>query len=321
MDLRWKQLRQADLNLLVAFVVFAEELSVSAAAKRLLLSQSATSRMLDRLRAQFEDDLMVRGAKGYQLTPAGVRLARELERLLPELEALMGKPVFNPAREEASFRITGPDNACAMLCPLLCRHVLPEAAGVKMIFVPWSESALTDLDRGRVDLVLSNDDVLVPAHLRSQLLYREQWSCIVSQESRWPERLTLKRYLEGEHVVVSLLDGVQSIPDKRLAAMGKTRSWSIRMAYFGAALECIPGTELILTATSSATRAARGRKDLRILEAPTELTGFGFQAIWHPRLETDPAQSWLRERMFALAKTLEGGDSKLSKRFLSSKQI
>jgi len=307
MNLRWKQLRQMDLNLLVAFAVFAEELSVSAAAKRLLLSQSAASRTLDRLRAQFDDELMVRSAGGYQLTPVGARLARELERLLPEIESLTGKPVFDPAREEASFRITAPDNLCAMLCPLLCREVLPKAPRVKLIFVPWSEAAVEDVDRGRLDIAVSNDDVLVPVHLRSQRLYREHFWCVVARGSRWREQLTLKQYLEAEHIAVSLIDGVQSIPDKRLAALGKRRRWSINVPYFGAALECVERTELMLTVTSSGARAARLRKDLRVMEAPKEITGFGFQAIWHPRIETDAARRWLSEQIFEAAKRIDTG--------------
>jgi DNA-binding transcriptional LysR family regulator len=304
MSMRWKQLRQMDLNLLIAFAVFAEELNISAAAKRLFLSQSAASRTLDRLRAQFEDDLMVRGSGGYQLTPTGARLQRELERLLPELETLLGRPQFDAATDEASFRITGPDNICATVAGLLCRKVLPQASGIRLSFVPWNEEALADLDRGRVDLVLSNDDVLVPAHLQSRIIYRELWACVVDRGSPLPERLTLKRYLEADHVVVSMLDGVQSIPDKRLAALGKARKSSIRMPYFGAALECIAGTKLVLTATSGVAGAARRRKDLRVIEAPPEITGFGFQAVWHPRLETDRAQAWLREQIFLLAREL-----------------
>jgi hypothetical protein len=47
--MRVTQLRQADLNLLVVFLVLAEERNVSRAAKRLLLSQPAVSRALQRM--------------------------------------------------------------------------------------------------------------------------------------------------------------------------------------------------------------------------------------------------------------------------------
>jgi hypothetical protein len=71
--MRVTQLRQADLNLLVVFSVLAEERNVSRAAKRLLLSQPAVSRALQRMRDTFHDDLLVRTAKGYEPTPPGER--------------------------------------------------------------------------------------------------------------------------------------------------------------------------------------------------------------------------------------------------------
>jgi DNA-binding transcriptional LysR family regulator len=302
--MRWKQLRQVDLNLLIAFSVFAEELNITAAAKRLFLSQSAASRTLQRLQALFNDDLLVRGASGYQLTPAGARLQSELNRLLPELETLIGRPVFDYATEHATFRLTGPDNACSSLCPLLCRQALRSAPKIKFHFVPWSGNALSDLDRGRLDLVLSNDDVLVPAHLRSQTLFRVQWYCIVAREAKWPSRLTLKRYLAADHVTVAVLDGVQTIPDKRLAALGLTRNSAICLPYFGAALECLPETNLVLTATSGIAQIAKKHPGLRVLEAPKELSGFAFQAVWHPRLDSDPAHTWLRETIFRLSREI-----------------
>ena len=300
--MRWKQLRQADLNLLVAFSVFAEELNVTAAAKRLLLSQSAASRTLQRLQELFQDDLLVRGSGGYQLTPAGARLQAELNRLLPELESLLGRPAFDSGSEKAAFRLTGPDNACSVLCPLLCRQVLQTAPGVEFQFVPWSNQALTDLDHGRLDLVLSNDDVLVPAHFKSRTLFRVKWYCIVSRRGEWPARLTLDRYLAADHVAVPVLDNVQTIPDKRLSALGLTRRTPIRVPYFGAALECIPQTKLVLTATSGVAQMARRHSGLRVVEAPAELTGFSFQAVWHPRLDSDPAHSWLRETIFRISR-------------------
>jgi DNA-binding transcriptional LysR family regulator len=87
--MRVTQLRQADLNLLVVFSVLAEERNVSRAAKRLLLSQPAVSRALQRMRDTFHDDLLVRTAKGYEPTPQGERVLQELEIMLPKLDRLM----------------------------------------------------------------------------------------------------------------------------------------------------------------------------------------------------------------------------------------
>jgi DNA-binding transcriptional LysR family regulator len=48
------------LNLLIVFAVIAEEKSVTKASARLLLSQPAVSRALQRARSMFQDELMVR---------------------------------------------------------------------------------------------------------------------------------------------------------------------------------------------------------------------------------------------------------------------
>jgi DNA-binding transcriptional LysR family regulator len=192
-----------------------------------LLEGPATSRTLQRLRAMFEDDLMIRGPGGYQLTPAGVRLQQELNQLLPQIESLLGKPVFDARLEEASFRLTGLDNVCSMVCPLLCREILPSAPRVALNLVPWRESAFADLDHGRLDLVLSNDDILTPSHLVSQRLYRERWYCIVAKDSPLPERISLKRYLACEHIAVPVLEGSRRfrISDCRRSGMsGRLRS-------------------------------------------------------------------------------------------------
>ncbi len=51
--MRLEKLRQVDLNLLITFAAIAEEKSITAAASRLLLSQPAVSRALQRARTMF----------------------------------------------------------------------------------------------------------------------------------------------------------------------------------------------------------------------------------------------------------------------------
>jgi DNA-binding transcriptional LysR family regulator len=289
--MRLEKLRQIDLNLLIIFAVIAEEKSVSRAAGRLLLSQPAVSRALQRARAAFQDDLLVRSSSGFELTLRGHKILQELEELLPKIEGLVMPSVFDPKRERSNFRISGPDNVCIALLPQLCRRNTTERYKVNFDFLPWQADATDMLERGKLDLILHIDDGLLPSHFSSEKLYREDWVCAVARQSKFRDRLTLK------HIIVTTLPSVQNIPDKQLVALGTKRRSSVRMPYFGAALSCLPGTELVLTLTSGMAQVVKRDSDLRLVQAPPELRPFHFLMVWHPRLTADPRHAWLREAM------------------------
>jgi DNA-binding transcriptional LysR family regulator len=63
------------------------------------------------------------------------------------------------------------------------------------------------------------------------------------------------------------------------------------------ALQCLPGTELVLTVTSGMHSVIRGNRELRVVKVPHQLHPFHFLMAWHPRLNTDPRHVWLREAM------------------------
>jgi DNA-binding transcriptional LysR family regulator len=205
--------------------------------------------------------------------------------------------VFDPKRERSNFRISGPDNVCIALLPRLCRRYTTERYKVIFDFLPWQADAADMLERGKLDLILHIDDGLLPSHFSCEKLYREDWICAVARQSKFGDRLTLKQYLAAEHLIVTTLPSVQNIPDKQLAGLGAKRRSSVRMPYFGAALSCLPGTELVLTLTSGMTQVVNRDSDLRLVKAPPELRPFHFLMVWHPRLATDPRHAWLREAM------------------------
>src|ERR1700743_3192375 len=117
MAMRLEKLRQVDLNLLITFAAIAEEKSVTAAASRLLLSQPAVSRALQRARTMFQDDLLVRSPHGFELTLRGTKSLDELEVLLRTMEYLVTPNLCDPVRKKSHFRISGPDNVCAVVLP------------------------------------------------------------------------------------------------------------------------------------------------------------------------------------------------------------
>ncbi|MCU1299889.1 MAG: transcriptional regulator, LysR family [Candidatus Sulfotelmatobacter sp.] len=304
--MRLEKLRQVDLNLLITFAAIAEEKSITAAASRLLLSQPAVSRALQRARKMFQDDLLVRSPQGFELTLRGRKILQELEGLLPKMENLVTPSLFDPTREKSHFRISGPDNVCTVVLPRLCRQYANGRYQVQFEFLPWQSGIAELVEQGQVDLVLHIDDGLLPSHFQSERLYREDWICAVARGSRFGDRLSLKQYLAASHIVVSTYAGVQTIPDKRLAAGGAKRSSCIRVPYFGVALQCLAGTELVLTLTGGMTSVIKNDRRLRIVKAPHELHPFHFLMAWHPRLNTDPRHVWLREAMRSTTGALNG---------------
>jgi DNA-binding transcriptional LysR family regulator len=295
--MRLEKLRQVDLDLLIVFAVIAEEKSATKASARLLLSQPAVSRALQRARSMFQDQLLIRSPSGFELTLRGRKILEELEQLLPKIEGLVVPIVFEPRKERSNFRISGPDNVCAALLPHLCRRYTTERYKVSFDFLPWQPDAVEMLERGKLDLILHIDDGLLPSHFSSERLYREDWVCAVARQSKFHDRLTLKQYLAAEHLVVTTLPGVQNIPDKQLAALGAKRRSSVRMPYFGAALNCLAGTELVLTLTNGMSQMVESNSTLRLVKAPPQLRPFHFLMVWHPRLGSDARHIWLRQAM------------------------
>jgi DNA-binding transcriptional LysR family regulator len=302
--MRVTQLRQADLNLLVVFSVLAEERNVSRAAKRLLLSQPAVSRALQRMRDTFHDDLLVRTAKGYEPTPQGERVLQELEIMLPKLDRLISGSTFDPATEHCSFRIAATDNATSIIAPILCREVLPVARQVRFTFASWRGDVFEDLSHGRLDLALIGDEGHVPSPLLTEVIYEEELVCIVAADAPYHRQLTLKQYLAAEHIGVDVVEGSQHIPEKRLAAHGHRRRTVITLPYFGAATRCIPGTKLILTAPRRFARLEAENRKIKVQKAPEEITGFKYLMIWHPRVNTDAAHTWLRGEIRRIGKEI-----------------
>ena len=193
MAMRLEKLRQVDLNLLITFAAIAEEKSVTAAATRLLLSQPAVSRALQRVRAMFQDDLLVRSPQGFELTLRGRKILDELEGLLPRMENLVAPALFDPAREKSHFRISGPDNVCTVVLPHLCRQYANGSYQVQFEFLPWQSGTTELVEHGQLDLVLRNDEGLLPSHFQWERLYEEDWICAVARESHFGDRLPLKQ--------------------------------------------------------------------------------------------------------------------------------
>ena len=88
-----------DLNLLKVLHALLKTESVSKAADRLHVTQSAVSHALKRLREIFRDPLLVRDGALMRASPRALALKEPLERAISDIHALMTLASdFDPAR-------------------------------------------------------------------------------------------------------------------------------------------------------------------------------------------------------------------------------
>src|SRR5258708_4886999 len=127
--MRQPHLRDVDLNLLHALHALLTERHVTRAAKRCFLSQSAMSRALERL--------------------------REMESLMPRLEAMVRGEEFDPARSQERFRVAMTDHAAMVLMPALMERIRTAAANVRVDGSAWHDRAYEDVAAGRIDTALT----------------------------------------------------------------------------------------------------------------------------------------------------------------------
>src|SRR5262249_43818947 len=102
-------LRSLDLNLLTVFEAIYEVGTVSGAADRLALSQSAASHALARLRDACKDDLFARASQGLSPTPAAKEMYPAIKQALDALRTTLAEASgFDPGTSQRRFRISIP---------------------------------------------------------------------------------------------------------------------------------------------------------------------------------------------------------------------
>ena len=289
-------LRQVDLNLLSTLYALLEERHVTRAAKRCFLSQPAMSRSLERIRDTFGDELLIRTGRTYERTVRGEWLLRELENLLPRLEALVRGEPFDPAQSRERLRTAVTDNGSIVLLPALTQRIRTAAPDITLEIVAWHDRSFEDVEAGKIDLALSPLAALSP--LETERLFKEDFVCLLGADHQLrARRFTLKQYLELSHVAVGALD-------RPLADLGLRRRVALSVPFLVPAVAAVAGSDLVLTLPRKLAKAVAAMANVRFVEPPPEIKSFQYFMVWHPRLTAEPAQVWFREQLQIVAKTI-----------------
>lgn len=291
-----------DLNLLVAFDTLLEERSVSRAADRLNLSQSAMSSSLSRLRDYFGDELLIPVGRRMEPTALALSLAPPIREILQKIRVtLQTRPTFDPATAQRRVRIMTSDYLIEVLLARVIRELATRAPGIQIQILPSNELSYGLFLRGDVDLMIVPEEHTLSDHPR-QLLFEETFSCVVWAGNRAvPEPFTLEDWLKMSQVVVHFGRDQLTLFERWFAEQSATRAAERRVDViapsFGVLPHLLVGTERVATMH---TRHARIYEKLLPVRVLAPLPGFPIlreMMQWHRHLDTDPAIRWFIDLM------------------------
>ena len=286
-----------DGRLLQLLLAVLETGSITAAAARLGVTQSAVSHLLDKLRAITGDPLFVKRGRGIVPTAHAESLAAPARELLRKMGQFAQGAAFDPARWHADLTIAANDFQRDLLLPPLAARLRGAAPGVTLRIVPSGAPGAELLRSDACQLVISprppdGTDIL------QKRLFEDEYRVFYDPAVR-AAPASAQEYFAAGHVTVAYEAHRGLELDRQLAARGVHRRFAVRVPGFAALPAFVRGTPLLTTAPSLLARTARSA--LASAPVPVDCPRLPMYLVWHMRYKQDAAHRWLRAQLEAVA--------------------
>ncbi|WP_310451502.1 LysR family transcriptional regulator [Sulfuritalea sp.] len=290
---------RVDLNLFVIFDTVLAEGGITAASRKLNLSQPAVSHALTRLRGLLGDPLFQRQGRAMVATPLARAIAAPVRAALRNIEGTLHQAMrFDPASSERRFTLAFRDVLELILVPPLMQALSEEAPQLDIIAARMNRRSLeSDLFAGRVDIGI---DVLLPvsSEIRCEQALAEPMVVVARKgHPALAKKLDLKSYLAQQHIQVSSRRRGPGLEDLELARVGVSRRIRLRCQHYGTACRTVSMTDLLATMPARYATVMNQPYGNEIRPLPLKDTQLELYLYWHRNTDADPAGIWLRERL------------------------
>ncbi|HET8993490.1 MULTISPECIES: LysR family transcriptional regulator [unclassified Rhodococcus (in: high G+C Gram-positive bacteria)] len=299
------ELRRVDLNLLVVLDVLLTECNVTKAARRLNMSQPATSTALARLRKQFDDPLLVKSGRTLRPTPRALALAEPLRRVLSTVErSILTVPEFDPATAERAFTLLTGDYSEVTLLRNLLRRNRYRSHGIRFDMQPLSMAGIEAFHRHEVDLAVVPEQLLATSEFeqcRRRVVLHDRYVGVVWSGHPYAGIELTADVLAGYPLLSYLQYGGDKSLSRTLSRAGigtRSSATTTNIAVLPYVLEM---TDLVTIIPERMARRIAGVAQLRILEPNFSLPAVREWAVWHEEFDDDPGHRWLRTELSVIA--------------------
>ncbi len=302
-------LRNMDLNLLVVFDALMRERNVSRAAESIYLSQPAMSHALKRLRAQLDDQLLVRTTNGMQPTQRALTLEGPIRSILNQTERCLSPSAeFNPKQIQQRFIICATNYFEVTVFPDFVARLQSSAPGVE-VEIQLLQNVFPEqaLETGDIHLIAGVAEYLSGTkRLCSQPLLQDSLTCVVGQRCPLPEghQLSLEEFMSLTHAYPSPLGVRANLVESWLADRGLERKIAVTTRSYQAAAYIVCKTDYALSLPHHLAEKMAPLYGLKLLKPPPGFPSFHIDLIWHPLYENDPGLIWFKSQLLETVSSL-----------------
>ncbi len=285
-----------DGHLLQLLIAILETGSITRAAQRLGVTQSAVSHLLNKLRTITGDALFVKSGRGIVATARAEALVLEARKLLTSMEHFVQSEQFDPAYWKTSFTIAANDFQRDVLLPPLITRLQSDAPGVTLRIIPSGVPTLDMLRLEQCQMIISPrppDGTDIMQKRLFEDTYRVFYDAVQRTAPVSPEE-----YLAAEHVTVMYEPQRMLDLDQWMTARGVQRHFRVLVPGFAGLPSFITGSTML--ATAPGLLRLHLMRGLASTEVPLPCPGMPMYMIWHMRHQNNPAHRWLREQLLAL---------------------
>jgi DNA-binding transcriptional LysR family regulator len=301
--LRSGRLKELNLNHLLTLDAVLEHRNLTRAAEQLDLTQGAISQSLARLRAFFNDDLLIRIGNKMEPTALGSSLQAPVADVLASIESsILIQANFDPREAQGTLTICMTDLGEFTFLSEVLSRLSAEAPNLNVRTRTLPDTRLAErMANGQIDLAFAGPIEEI-AELKVQKIFEHELVALVSEQCPLPDTITAEEFVSLPHVVLDSPYIKRVRIEQALAQHGLTRRIELRTPNALVQpflLERNP--RLITTLPRMFAERMVSVLPLRILQLGFDVPRLEVYQYWHPRFDKHGPSRWLRELVFDLA--------------------
>jgi len=272
------------------FLVVLEELSVTKAAERLGVTQSAVSHTLDKLRLALGDPLFVRSGRNITATERATSLHVPVRAVLDDLKALASQRSFDPFVGELEFTIAANDFQRDLIFPSLIKELRSEGVDISFRFIPARIPSTGLLRQGHCQLMITPFPPDGPDIFQKRLFDDEDRCFFDANVRAAPE--SISDFMAADYIDVDFKEDGLGL--KKLAGDKGFKS-KITVPNFSDTAVYLKNSDMLTVQLSLMSRTHL--QQFSSVAIPFGGVSLSMFMVWHKRDHIDPASQWLRKKI------------------------